>query len=44
MNSAILAVTEDEKVQPLLQRLKKLDDDNQMLGLRAFVWNVEESI
>lgn len=44
MNSAILAVTEEEKVQPLLQRLKKLDDDNQMLGLRAFVWNVEQSI
>lgn len=44
MNSAILSVMEDEKVQPLLRRLKQLDEDNQMLGLRAFVWNVEESI
>ena len=44
MNSAILSVMEDEKVQPLLRRLKQLDEDNQLLGLRAFVWNVEESI
>ena len=44
MNSAILSVMEDEKVQPLLRRLKQLDEDNQMLGLRAFVWNVEESL
>ena len=28
----------------LLARLKKIDDDNQMLGLRAFVWNVEQCI
>lgn len=44
MNSSILTVVEDEKVQSLLARLKKLDDDNPMLGLRAFVWNVEQSI
>ena len=34
----------DNKVEPLLTRLKKLDADNPMLGLRAFVWNVEQSI
>lgn len=44
MNSAILAVTEDEKVEPLLKRLQKLDVDNPLLGLRAFVWNIEQSI
>ena len=44
MNSAILTVTEDFKVQPLLDRLKRLDDDNPMLGLRAFVWGCEQSI
>jgi len=44
MNSAIFAVVTDEKVEPLLRRLKRLDDDNPMLGLRAFVWNVEQSI
>lgn len=44
MNSAIFAIVKDEQVEPLLKRLKQLDDDNPMLGLRAFVWNVEQSI
>lgn len=44
MNSAIFTVVEDSQVESLLNRLKKLDIDNPMLGLRAFVWNVEQSI
>ena len=44
MNSAIIAVVEDKQVEPLLKRLKRYDDDNPMLGLRAFVWNCEQSI
>ena len=44
MNSSIITMVDDDKVQPLLARLKRLDDDNPMLGLRAFVWNVENSI
>ncbi len=44
MNSAIFTIVKDEQVEPLLKRLKRLDEDNPMLGLRAFVWNVEQSI
>ncbi len=44
MNSSIITIVEDAQVEPLLKRLKKLDEDNQMLGLRAFVWNVEQAI
>ena len=44
MNSAILSVMEDAKVEPLLKRLKRCDEDNPMLGLRAFVWHCEQSI
>lgn len=44
MNSAIITVVEDTQVEPLLRRLKKLDEDNPLLGLRAFVWNIEQSI
>ena len=44
MNSAICTIVKDEQVEPLLKRLKRLDEDNPMLGLRAFVWNVEQSI
>ncbi len=43
-NSAILCVAEDERVEPLLERLHKIDLDNPLLGLRAFVWSVEKSI
>jgi len=43
-NSAIICVCEDEKVKPLLTRLHRIDLENPLLGLRAFVWAVEESI
>jgi len=41
MNSAILAIIEDEQVEPLLASLKKLDAKAEQQGLRAFVWNIE---
>jgi nitrogen regulatory protein PII len=44
MNSAILAIVEDEKTEPLLTSLKKLDSKAEMQGLRAFVWNIEEAL
>ena len=42
MNSAILAITEDEQVEQLLISLRKLDAKAEQQGLRAFVWNVDE--
>lgn len=42
--NAIITVVEDQQVDPLLAKLKALDDDRPKLGLRAFVWNVEKSI
>ncbi len=44
MCSAIIAMVEDEKVDRLLDALHALDVETEMLGLRAFVWNVEKSI
>ena len=44
MSSAILAVVEDAKVENLLGRLRVLDQESPMLGLRAFVWNVGQMI
>ena len=41
---AILTVVEDSQVDPLLHRLKEIDENRPLLGLRAFVWNVEKSI
>lgn len=44
MCSAIITVVDDAKVDPLLDALHKLDLQSEMLGLRAFVTNVERSI
>ncbi|MBQ0089073.1 MAG: hypothetical protein KBT27_07060 [Prevotellaceae bacterium] len=44
MCSTVFTMVEDEKVDPLLQRLKDLDESYEMLGLRAFVWDIEKTI
>lgn len=44
VNNAVLAVVEDHRVAPLMDYLRKLDKEYENLGLRAFVWNVEDMI
>ena len=44
MNSALLAVVEDDKATQLLAALKQLDEDNHKQGLRAFAWEVSDMI
>ncbi|MCD8165061.1 MAG: hypothetical protein LUE93_02345 [Bacteroides sp.] len=44
MCSAIITIVDDEKVDPLLDILHKLDKATERLGLRAFVWNIEKTI
>lgn len=43
MNSAIITVVEDEKVDELLATVRKLDNRNKEVGVRAFVWNIEKT-
>ncbi|MEN8229511.1 MAG: PG0541 family transporter-associated protein [Bacteroidota bacterium] len=40
-NTARLAVVEDEMVEPILEGVKRMDEVNKDVGIRAFVWNVE---
>lgn len=42
--TATITMVEDDRVEPLLERLRKLDEERPLLGLRAFVWTVEQSI
>ncbi|MDE7160090.1 MAG: hypothetical protein K2O24_04515 [Muribaculaceae bacterium] len=42
--SAIITIVTDDHVDALLDRLKALDEAKPLLGLRAFVWNIERSI
>ena len=44
MNSAIITIVEDSRVDPLLDALHEMDIQTEQLGLRAFVWNIERSI
>ncbi|MBR5249583.1 MAG: hypothetical protein IKV28_03240 [Bacteroidales bacterium] len=44
MNSAVITVVEDEQVHDLLQTIKKLDNRNKEVGVRAFVWNIEQTV
>lgn len=44
MCSAIISVVEDDKVEKILEILHAMDKQTEQLGLRAFVWNIEQSI
>jgi nitrogen regulatory protein PII len=44
MCSAIIAIVEDERVDPLLAKLHEIDKQTEQLGLRAFVWSIEKTI
>ena len=44
LNDAIITILDDEKVQPLLATLREIDAESELLGIRAFVWNIEDGM
>ncbi|HNW88351.1 MAG TPA: hypothetical protein PKN48_01735, partial [Bacteroidales bacterium] len=44
MNSAVLTIVNDDLVDTVLEKVKKLDTINKEVGIRAFVWNVEKFV
>ena len=44
LNSAMLVMVDDEKVDHFLSLLHQLDQATEAQGLRAFVWNIEQTI
>lgn len=44
MNNAVMTVIEDDKVEELLVSIRKLDKRNPEVGVRAFVWNIEQMV
>jgi nitrogen regulatory protein PII len=44
MNSAIITVIPDDKLHELLEAVRKLDMRNPEVGVRAFVWNIEQTV
>ena len=43
MNNAVLTIVEDSKVEPIMEALRRKDQAFKDLGLRAFVWNIEQT-
>ncbi|HLP05119.1 MAG TPA: hypothetical protein VK152_06795 [Paludibacter sp.] len=44
LNTAMLTIVDDEKVKPILEQLRALDGTSELMGIRAFVWNVEDGM
>ena len=44
MNSSILTVIPDEKVDDLLEKIHALDAKTEQQGIHAFVWNIEKVV
>ena len=44
MASAIMTIVEDHRAPIVLSKLRQFDEERPKLGLRAFVWNIEEQI
>lgn len=44
INKSVLAVVEDEKVDHILETIKKIDSINEEVGIRAFVWDVLKTV
>lgn len=44
MNSAMLTIVNDDKVESLLEKISRLDQINPEIGVRAFVWQIDKMI
>lgn len=44
MNNAVMAVVDDDKVEAILTNVRRLDKRNEEVGVRAFVWNIEQMV
>jgi nitrogen regulatory protein PII len=43
-NSAVLVIADEDKTKKLLESVKKIDAINEEVGIRAFVWQVEQMV
>ena len=44
MNFAVLTIVDDSKVDPIMEGLRAKDAEYHDLGLRAYVWNIEQAL
>jgi nitrogen regulatory protein PII len=44
INKSVLTIVEEEKVEKILNTVKKIDAINEEVGIRAFVWDVLKTV
>src|SRR5574344_58689 len=44
INCATLCMVDDSQVQIILEKSKAIDEINKEVGIRAFVWNIEQTV
>ena len=44
MNNAVMTIVDDDKVESVLLAVRKLDKRDETVGIRAFVWNIEQMV
>lgn len=44
INKSVLTIVDDEKVDTVLEKVKKIDLINEDVGIRAFVWDVIKTV
>lgn len=44
MNSAIMSVVDDQLAEKLLKGVKIINETAEMQGIRAFTWNIEQTV
>jgi len=43
-NSAMLVMAEDNMVEPILEKVRRIDAINTEVGIRAFVWDILQTV
>ena len=44
INGVTLTFVEPDKVPPLLEAVKRIDEIDKVVGIRAFVWEIEQAV
>lgn len=44
LNSAILTMVDESKVEIVLEKIKRLNSINEEVGIRAFVWDITQAV
>ncbi|MBE0666246.1 MAG: hypothetical protein IH593_01090 [Bacteroidales bacterium] len=44
INGVLLTFVDDNKVEPLLEAVRRIDAINKEVGVRAFVWEIQQTV